>query len=311
MGEAGGSARPDRITLGAFVAFVVLAGGNVIAVREISCDACELEPFWAAASRFLLASLILAAIALALRTGMPRGRALLGAVLYGILGFGGAFAFAYWGLQRVSAGFGAVLLATVPLLTFLFALAHRQERFRWDGLIGGCIAIAGMAVIFREGMGTGVPLGSLFVLLGAAACFAETSIVVKAFPKVHPVSLNAVGIGVGGLMLLALTVVDGETLALPESSGTWFAQAYLVLIGSVVGFTLYVFVLNRWTASAVSYEGVLIPIVAILLAAWLQDERITWTFGIGAVLVLIGVYVGALRQEAVEDRATPEVASEL
>jgi drug/metabolite transporter (DMT)-like permease len=112
-------------------------------------------------------------------------------------------------------------------------------------------------------------------------------------------------------MLLVLTFVFGETIALPESALTWLAQVYLILIGSVVGFTLYVFVLNRWTASAVSYEGVLIPIVAILLATWLQDERITWAFGIGAILVLIGVYVGALRQEAVEDRGTPEVASEL
>jgi hypothetical protein len=59
------------------------------------------------------------------------------------------------------------------------------------------------------------------------------------FPKVHPVSLNAVGIGLGGLMLLVLTFVHGETLALPESSGTWLAQAYLILIGSVIGFTLF------------------------------------------------------------------------
>jgi drug/metabolite transporter (DMT)-like permease len=204
-----------------------------------------------------------------------------------------------------------VLLATVPLLTFLFAIAHRQERFRWDGLIGGCIAIAGMAVIFREGIGAGVPIGSLFVLLLSAACFAETAIVVKAFPRVHPVSLNAVGIGVGGLMLLALTFVTGESLDLPGTAHAWFAQAYLILIGSVVGFSLYVFVLHRWTASAVSYEGVLIPVVAILLASWLQDERITLAFVGGAILVLIGVYVGALRQEAAEDRGSPEVASEV
>jgi O-acetylserine/cysteine efflux transporter len=311
MAEPRGNARPDRVTLGAFVLFVTLAGGNVIAVREVSCDGCELEPFWAAASRFLLASLILTAIGFALRTGIPRGRALVGAVIYGIFGFGLAFTFAYWGLLHVSAGFGAVLLATVPLLTFLFAIAHRQERFRWDGLIGGCIAIAGMAVIFREGIGAGVPLGSLFVLLLSAACFAETAIIVKAFPRVNPVSLNAVGIGVGGLILLLLTIVTREALDLPVSAHTWFAQAYLILIGSVVGFTLYVFVLNRWTASAVSYEGVLIPVVAILLAVWLQDEHITWTFGLGALLVLVGVYVGALRQEAAEDRGTPEVASEL
>ena len=305
------TAGPDRITLAAFVTFVTLAGGNVIAVRSVSCEGCELDPFWAAASRFLLASLILAAIALALRAGLPRGRALLGAVLYGILGFGAAFAFAYWGLQRVSAGLGAVFLATVPLLTFAFALAHRQERFSWDGLIGGVFAIAGMAVIFREGMGAGVPFASLLALLGAAACFAETGVVVKAFPRVHPVSMNAIGLGIGGLMLLVLAMVSAESLAVPELAKTWVAQAYLVILGSVVAFTLYVYVLRRWTASAVSYEGVLIPIVAILLASWLQDEEITWAFAAGSVLVLIGVYVGALRRPGdAPDLEPGRVASE-
>jgi hypothetical protein len=77
--------RPDRTTLAAFATFVTLAGGNVIAVRSVSCEDCELDPFWAAASRFLLASLILAAIALVVRGGMPHGRALLGALLYGVL----------------------------------------------------------------------------------------------------------------------------------------------------------------------------------------------------------------------------------
>jgi drug/metabolite transporter (DMT)-like permease len=234
---------------------------------------------------------------------MPRGRALLGAVLYGVLGFGAAFAFAYWGLQRVSGGLGAVLLATVPLLTFAFALAHRQERFRWDGLVGGTLAVAGMAVIFREGIGSGVPVASLLALLAGAACFAETGIVVKAFPPVHLASMNAIGLGVGGLMLLALTAVYGEAHVVPELAKTWFAQGYLILLGSVVVFTLYVFILRRWTASAVSYEGVLIPLVAIVLASWLQDERITWTFAAGSVLVLLGVYFGALRRPSV--RAGP------
>jgi drug/metabolite transporter (DMT)-like permease len=137
-------------------------------------------------------------IAFALRTGMPRGRALLGAVLYGVFGFGAAFAFAHWGLQRVSGGFGAVLLATVSLLTFVFAPAHRQERFRRGGLAGGILAIGGMAVIFREGVGAGVPLTSLLALLAGAACFAETGIVVKAFPPVHPAAMNAIGSVWGG-----------------------------------------------------------------------------------------------------------------
>jgi drug/metabolite transporter (DMT)-like permease len=182
----------------------------------------------------------------------------------------------------------------------VFALAHRQERFRWGGLMGGMLAIAGMAVIFREGVGAGVPLASLLALLAGAACFAETGIVVKAFPPVHPAAMNAIGLGVGGGMLLALTAIYGEAHIVPELTRTWLAQAYLVVLGSVVVFTLYVFVLRRWTASAVSYEGVLIPLVAIVLAWWLQDERITWAFAAGSILVLIGVYVGALRRPSEE-----------
>jgi drug/metabolite transporter (DMT)-like permease len=212
----------------------------------------------------------------------------------------------------VSAGLGAVFLATVPLLTFGFALLHRQERFRWDGLIGGVFAVAGMAVIFREGLAAGVPFASLLSLFVAAVCFAETGIVVKAFPRVHPVSMNAIGLGVGGLMLLVLAVLSGESLVVPELEKTWFAQVYLVIFGSVLAFTLYVYVLRRWTASAVSYEGVLIPIVAILLASWLQDEEITWAFAAGSVLVLFGVYVGALRRPAgAPDLEPGRVASEL
>jgi drug/metabolite transporter (DMT)-like permease len=291
------STRVDPTTAAAFLTFVTLAGGNVVAIRYISCETCELDPFWAAASRFLVASLIFTAIALVLRTGMPRSRALVGAVLYGVLGFGAPFALVYYGLQEVSGGLGAVLLALVPLLTFAFALAHRQERFRWEGLVGGLLAVAGTVVIFWDGLGSGVPLASLLALLAATACFAEVAIVVKAFPRVHPAALNAIGIGVGGVMIVVLSLLTGEAHVLPELVRTWIAQLYLIALGSVAVFTLYIYVLHRWTASAVSYEGVLIPLVAIVLTVWLQDERITWAFVAGSVLVLIGVYFGALRRQ--------------
>ena len=289
--------RIDRATLAAFVAFVTLAGGNVVAIRYVSCEACELEPFWAAGSRFAVAAVILAGISLAVRAELPHGRALAGAIAYGVLGFAAPFGLAYWGLQRASAAFGAVVLATIPLLTLLLALVHRQERYRWGGLAGGLLSLAGMAVIFNEGLDAGVPLSSLVAFLVAAACFAETNIVVKAFPRVHPAAMNAIGLGIGGAILLLVSFAVGEAHAVPELARTWIAQIYLVVLGSVAVFTLYVFVIHRWTASAVSYEGVLIPLVAILLSVWLQDERITWAFAGGSVLVLLGVYFGVLRGE--------------
>jgi drug/metabolite transporter (DMT)-like permease len=68
-----------------------------------------------------------------------------------------------------------------------------------------------------------------------------------------------------------------------------------VIVGSIGVFWLYVFVVRRWTASAASYQLVLIPPVTVVVAARLHDERITWTFAVGSILVLIGVYFGALR----------------
>ena len=273
---------------------VVGIAGNVISVKYIA-RAGDLDPLWAAASRFVLAAAIFAAAAAVLRAPMPRGRALLGAVLYGALTIGAFFAFVYWGLQKTPAGLAGVFLATGPLLTFLLAIAHGQERFRWDSMIGALLVVAGTAVVFSVGLGEGVPVASLLAILAASACAAEGAIVVKGFPQVHPAARNAIGMAVGAVMLLVLMPVFDQSFATPTATSTWIAQAYLVLLGTVGVFALYLFVLSRWTASATSYEFVLAPVVGIALAAWLFDERVTLAFGAGSILVLVGVYFGAIR----------------
>jgi drug/metabolite transporter (DMT)-like permease len=284
----------DRATLAAFLFMVVFIGGNVIAIKYIA-RAGDLDPLWAAASRFLLATAIFAVVARVIRAPMPRGPALVGAVLYGALSIGAFFGFAYWGLQDAPAGLAGVVLATGPLLTFLFALVQGQERFRWDSMIGALVVVAGTALVFSAGVNEGVPLASLLAILAASACAAEGAIVVKGFPPVHPAARNAIGMAVGTVMLFALMPLFQESVALPREATTWAAQVYLVFLGTVGVFALYLFLLSRWTASAVSYEFVLAPVVAIALAAWLLDERITQTFATGSILVLVGVYLGALR----------------
>ena len=298
MNKPRGRTEPhDRATLTAFVLVVITAGGNAVAVRYISCEGCELDPFWAAATRFLVASVLLAAIARVLHAGMPRGRALLGAVLYGALQFGGGFAFFYWGLVRTPAGLAQVLIASVPLFTFGFALVQRQERFRWGGLAGAILAIGGIVIVFSSGDAAGVPVMSMAAVLLCAVCWAQALVVVKGFPHVHPAALNAVGMAVGVAVLLPLTLLTRESYVVPEAARTWAAQIYLI-VGSVGVFWLLVFVVHRWTASAASYSLVLIPLVTVVLSAWLQDEQITWAFLAGSILVLVGVYFGAIRRPA-------------
>src|SRR5437867_10183008 len=112
------------MTLIAFGVLVVLVGANPVAIRFSNR---ELEPFWGGGVRFTAAAVLFWAIVAARKIAVPRGAALVGAILYGLLGIAVFFAFVYWGLQRVQAGVGGVILATVPLLTLLFALAHRLE----------------------------------------------------------------------------------------------------------------------------------------------------------------------------------------
>jgi drug/metabolite transporter (DMT)-like permease len=254
----------------------------------------ELAPFWGAGARFALAAVVYAAMVTAQRRILPRGSALIGAVLYGLLGFAAFFAFGYWGLVRVPAGLGTVILALGPLVTLFFAVAHGLERFRWRAFFGAVVAAAGVAVVFGDQVSPEVPLMSLLAILAAAVCFAEASIVVKRLPPTDPVATNAVAVATGAIVLLALSVFSGEPHVMPVRGATWTAFVYLVSLGTVGTFLLFLFVLRHLPASTVSYQFVLAPFVAAALGWWLAGEVPTPISAAGALLVLAGVYIGAL-----------------
>jgi drug/metabolite transporter (DMT)-like permease len=230
-----------------------------------------------------------------LRLPFPRGRALTGALLYGALNFGAAFALAYYALVRLHAGLGQTLLALVPLATLLLAVAQGQERLRLAAVIGTLLALAGVAVISQGPLGASVPLGSLLAAVASAVCIAQAAVLVRRFPAVHPVTMNAVGMTTGALLLVAGSLLAGEPHLLPQRAATWAAVAYLVVVGSVVVFVLYLVVLRYWAASRAAYAFVLIPFVTVLLSAWLDNEPLGPGLLLGGLLVLAGVYVGALR----------------
>ncbi|HET7676690.1 MAG TPA: DMT family transporter [Candidatus Limnocylindrales bacterium] len=280
----------DRLTLAAFAAMVLFGGGNGVSVHFSNL---ELAPFWGATIRFGLATVVFFAIVALRRIPVPRGPALTGSVLYGLLGFGGAFGFVYWGLVETPPGLAQIILAVVPLLTFLLAVGLGMERFRWQGLAGALLAIAGIAVIFGDGVGAAVPVVSMLAIVGAAACMAVSNVVVKRYPKCHPVVNNAIAMGVGAGFLLLLSLTAGEAHVLPTQARTLAAISYLVIVGSVGVFSLFLYVITRWSASATSYVMLLMPLVAVVVAAALAGEAVTPAYVSGGALVLGGVYVGA------------------
>ena len=296
--------RPDWVTWIAFVLLVVFAGGNPVAVRFSNSG---LPPFWGASLRFSVAALIFWLIVLVRGIALPQGRALLGAVIYGILSIGGAYAGLYWGLVRAPAGLAGATLALAPLMTLLFAAAHGVETFHWRGLIGAVVATIGILLGVVGGFGGAVPISSVLALVAGVACLAEASVVFKLFPQSHPMVTNALALTTGTPLLLILSRLTGERWILPSAPNTWAAFAYLTLIGSVGVFYLYLHVLSRWTASATSYAFLLMPVATVILAALLAGEVITLSFVIGATLVIAGVWVGAVRGEPDAAPETPEV----
>ena len=280
----------DRRVLFAFAGVVVLGGTNLVLVVVTTR---ELDPLWSAGLRFGGAALLALIAVAALRLPLPAGRVLAIAAVYGALAFFLGFALFYWGVQRVPAGVASVIMGAVPLLTFLLAFAQRIERFRMRGLVGACLAIAGIALISARPSGAAIPVLSLLAVVGAAASAAQAAIVVRRMPDVHPLVANAVGLVVGAVLLLATSFVVGEQHVAPESRGAGVAIAVMV-VSTPLLFVLFVFVVQRWSASAASYQFVLFPLVSVVLASLLLDEPVAASLLIGAPLVLLGTYVGAL-----------------
>jgi drug/metabolite transporter (DMT)-like permease len=282
----------ERLALASFWTVAILAGGNAVGIRFSNR---ELDPLWGAGLRFGLAALLLLAIVAVRRLPLPRGRALVGVILYGLLSFGASFAFLYYALVRVHAGLGQTLLALVPLATLLLAVIQGQEKLKRAAVIGSLLSVVGIAVVSGPSVQESVPVLSLLAILGSVLCLAQGTVLVRRFPPVDPVTTNAIAMAAGAALLFVGALAVGESFDLPQQTATWIALSYLVVVGSGVVFVLFLVVLHIWSASRAAYVLVLVPFSTVLVSVWLDDERVGAGLIVGGLLVLAGVYIGALR----------------
>ena len=282
-----------RVVLWAFVAEAILAGGNSVAIRFSNR---ELDPLWGASVRFAIAAVLVASVMAAMRIEFPKGRLLAGAAVFGLFQFAGAFGLYYFALVEIQAGLGQTLLALVPLATLILAVAQGMERLRIAAVVGAVISLTGVAVMSRGPLQGSISWVSLTAVLGSVVCFAQGLVIVRRLPPIHPVALNTVGMAVSVPVLVAAAGMRGETFIMPSLPETWVAVGYVAAVGSVVVFLLQVFVVQHWSASRTSYVMVLIPVVTVALSAWLDEEPITVGLLVGGAIIIVGVYIGALRQ---------------
>ena len=269
---------------------MLLGGTNLVLVVVTTR---KLEPFWAAGLRFTGAAILAFVAAAALHLVVPRGRALAVSMVYGVLAFGLGFGLFFWGTRHIPAGIASVILGSVPLLTFLLAVVQGLERFRIRGLVGAVLAIIGIGVVSAEAPSGSLPILPLLAVVGAAVATAQAAITVRRIPGEHPLPVNAVGMAVGAVLLMLASLVTDEPHVAPWSAGATLPLVIMIVTSPLL-FELYVVVVQRWSASAAAYQLVLFPLVSIPLSALLLDETISMSLLVGAPLVLLGVYVGAL-----------------
>ena len=282
----------NRLTYLAFLLIALFGGGNSVAVRFSNM---ELAPFWGATIRFAASGLIFWLILLLKRIPIPHRRDAIVLMLTGFFSVGVSFGLLYFGLVEVPASLGSVIVGLGPLMTLFLAILHRIESFRWRSLFGGSIALIGITISVRAQPGGDIPLFNLLALIAGALISAEGNVILKIYsPKSDPFATNALTLSTGFIFLFMGSIILGETHNLPVLPATWLALGYVVVLGSVVMFSLFIWILGRWSASSTSYVIMLFPIVATTAGALLAGETITPVFLLGGTLALIGVWFGAL-----------------
>jgi drug/metabolite transporter (DMT)-like permease len=147
--------------------------------------------------------------------------------------------------------------------------------------------------VFADQLSAAVPIAALAMAVVGMLCLSEAGVVAKWIPRSDPFATNAVAMTTAGVLGIAASAVLREPMTIPARPETWIAIGYIVVLGSVALFGLYLFGLGRWSASGMSYSTLLLPFVSVTAATILAGESFTPAFAIGGVVMIVGVYVGA------------------
>ena len=291
----------------AFVATALIWGSTFLAIR-LGNEATP--PVWAAAMRMALASVLLFGIAAAFRMPLPRGEALRGASLWGLFNLGVNLSLLYIGETTVPSGIAAVLFATVPLTTTLLAAGFHVEPLVTRKLIAAIVAIAGVAVIFAGELAVSVPLTGLLTIFTAATAAALANVLLKRAPKQPVIPLNAIGTAVGAVFCLVVSVLLGESHAIPVTLSAWLPLLYLTLAGSLGAFVLFTWLVEHWSVSNASLLGVTVPVIAVILGGLVKGEQPAALTYLGAAIVISAILIALRAPRPQSVRATASIEAD-
>ncbi|SEG76130.1 EamA domain-containing membrane protein RarD [Nonomuraea solani] len=273
------------------LAIVYVVWGSTYLGIKVAIE--TLPPLSQGAIRFVTAALLLAAF-LVIRKGrepfrMSR-RQFGGAALVGLLLLTGGNGMVAVAEQHISSGLAALLVAAVPLWLVVLRIAFR-DRPAMLTLAGVLVGFGGVAALSLNGGGGTADTTGIVVILLASLSWSIGSFLSGRIPMPSNVwAASTVEMLVGGAGLAVVGVSFGERLDLATVSGrSWAALAYLILVGSLVGFTAYTWLLGNAPISLVSTYAYVNPVVAVLLGVLVVNEHVTVQMVLGGLVILVGV----------------------
>lgn len=264
------SHRFPLLLVGAFLALYLIWGSTYFIIR---IGVQSWPPMLLAGLRFVIAGSLMFAWLRWRGVPLPTWREWRSCALVGFLllscGNGGVTIAEHLG---VASAVAALAIATVPLFALLFGLiwGQRTTGLEWGGIVLGLVGI-GLLNLGHNLQAS--PLGAVLVLL-AAASWALGSMWSRHLTLPGGAMASAAQMLIGGTILLLGSLVSGERLQhMPDIAG-WFALGYLTLLGSIVAFSAYLYLLKQVRPAAATSYAYVNPVVAVLLGITFAGERI-------------------------------------
>jgi drug/metabolite transporter (DMT)-like permease len=291
-----GQAAPRAVVWSAILILYVVWGSTYLGIR-IAVE--SIPPFTMAATRFLVAGVVMLTAVAIVRRGClirPTRVELRDCFIIGALLMGGGMGAVAWGEQFVPSGIAALLIAMMPAWVAIFGRAFFQERLPLGATLGIGLGIAGVAILVGPSLavdGSLDPAGIVALLISPIAWAAGSVYATHSaqLPK-DPFFTTALQMLSGAIVLGAAALATGEFVLVrleTVSQESLAALVYLTAVGSLLAFTAYAWVLRHAPLPLIATYAFVNPVVAVVLGAVILNETVTASQIVAAAVIVAGV----------------------
>jgi drug/metabolite transporter (DMT)-like permease len=288
--------RPKWKTLLAFAIIYFVWGSTYLAIRV---GVREVPPFLLAAMRFSVAGLVLYGWAIARGERSPTERQWASVSLLAILFFVFDYGLVFWAEQRVPSGITAVVMATIPAFMALLEIFYlRTQKLTVRLALALLIGTGGVAVLMSHSLNLGgapIDTAGSIALIIASISWSVSSALTRTLPlPTSKVMSSGSQMLLGGVFLFLTSAALGEFHNFHPwavSREAWLSLLYLIVAGSVIAFTAYLWLIHHESQTKVGTYAYVNPVVAVLVGYFLGGEALDQRTILGTLFVLISVVV--------------------